>query len=269
MGISSWFDLGGRVALVSGAGRGIGAASALALAEAGADVAVCARTADEIEDVAERARAFGRRALPVPLDAGDAEAVGKAVTRVADELGGIDVVVSVTGGSMPRPFLDTDDDALRDSFDRNVLHGLRVVRAAVPHLVESDAASVVMLSSAIGHVVGRGYVAYGSGKAALDHAVRLVAAELNPRIRVNAVAPGAVLTDALEVVAADPAMKSALEEATPLRRIGEPDDVAAAVLYLASRASSYVTGQVLAVDGGLAAPNMPMPFPDLQPTDRS
>lgn len=269
MGVSTWFDLGGRVALVAGAGRGIGAASALALAEAGADVAVLARSQEEIEAVADRAREFGSRAIAVPADAGEPDSVQAAVRRVVDDLGGLDVVVSVTGGSMPRPFLETGDDALRASFDRNVVHGLRLVRESVPHLVESDAASVVMLSSAIGHVVGRGYVAYGSGKAALEHAVRLAAAELNPRIRVNAVAPGAVLTESLEAVAADPAVKKSLEDATPLRRLGEPDDIAAAVLYLAAPASSYVTGQVLAVDGGMVETNMPMPFADLRPAAES
>jgi len=144
-----------------------------------------------------------------------------------------------------------------------VINGLRLVRCALPHLLESDSASVVMVSSAIGPVVGRGYVAYGSGKAALDHSVRLLAAELNPKVRVNAVAPGAVLTDSLEKVAADPAMKALLERETPLHRIGTVEDVAAAVLYLAGPASSYVTGQVLAVDGGLVKSNLDMPFPDL------
>ncbi len=263
MNTLSRFRLDGRVALLSGAGRGIGAASALALAEAGADVAVMARTPEQIETVAEQARALGRRAIAVPTDAADADATAAGVSRVVEELGRLDIVVSVTGGSGPRPFLKTHDDALREAFERNVVHGLRLVRDAVPHLLESDAASVIMTSSAIGHVVGRGYVAYGSGKASLDHAVRLMAAELNPKIRVNAVAPGAVLTESLETVAADPAIKDALEQATPLRRLGDPEDIAAAVLYLASNASSYVTGQVLAVDGGMDTSNMPMPFPDL------
>lgn len=265
MSIMSRFDLAGRVALISGAGRGIGAASALALAEAGADVAVLARTEDEIEEVARRAREFGGRAIAVPADASDAAGTAAAVARVVAELGRLDVVVGVTGGSYPRPFLQTGDDALRESFERNTLHGLRLVREAVPHLVGSDAASVVMTSSAIGHVVGRGYVAYGSGKAALEHAVRLLATELNPRIRVNAVAPGAVLTESLRRVADDADTKRALEDATPLRRLGDPEDIASAVLYLASGASSYVTGHVLAVDGGMATTNMPMPFPDLEP----
>jgi 7-alpha-hydroxysteroid dehydrogenase len=120
-----------------------------------------------------------------------------------------------------------------------------------------------MISSAIGHVVGRGYVAYGSAKAALDHAVELMAADLNPKIRVNAVAPGAILTEALEVVASNPELRASIENATPLRRLGVPEDIAAAVLYLASAASSYVTGQILAVDGGVTTTNFNFPIPDL------
>jgi 7-alpha-hydroxysteroid dehydrogenase len=149
------------------------------------------------------------------------------------------------------------------AFERNVVDGIRLVRAAVPRLLTSEDASVVMVSSAIGHLNGRGYLAYGTAKAALDHAVRLMASDLNPRIRINAVAPGAILTEALEFVASQPAIKAAIEEGTPLRRIGDPADIAAAVLFLCSRASSYITGQVLHVDGGLSTVNVPMPFPDL------
>jgi 7-alpha-hydroxysteroid dehydrogenase len=176
--------------------------------------------------------------------------------------------VSVVGGSMPQPFMNTSDRDLRNAFENNVINGLRLVRACVPHLLAAGdgrvgASSVVMVSSAIGHVVGRGYVAYGSAKAALDHAVELMAADLNPRIRVNAVAPGAILTEALEIVAADPALKASIENATPLRRLGEPDDIAAAVLFLSSEASSYMTGQILNVDGGVRTTNFNFPIPDL------
>jgi len=263
MGVLERFRLDGRVALVAGAGRGIGAASALALADAGADVAVLARNAEQLEGVAEQIRAMGRRAVAIPTDANDPAAVHTAVERVAAELGRIDVVVNVVGGAMPRPFLNTRDDDLRNSFEHNVLSGVRLVREAVPHLLAVGGGSVVMISSAIGHNVGRGYLAYGAAKASLDHAVRLMAADLSPRIRVNAVAPGAILTEALEVVAANPEIKAAIEDATPLRRLGEPDDIAAAVLYLASSAASYVTGQVLAVDGGVLTTNFALPIPDL------
>lgn len=268
MSVMANFDMRGRVALVSGGGRGIGAASALALAEVGADVVVLARTASNIDDVASRARALGVRALAVPCDANDPQSVAESVRRTVEELGRLDVVVNVVGGSMPQPFMSTRDKDLRNAFENNVVSGLRLVRECVPHLLDAandtgSPSSIVMISSAIGHVVGRGYVAYGSSKAALDHAVHLLAADLNPRIRVNAVAPGAILTDALEIVASNEELRTAIEAATPLRRLGAPDDIAAAVVYLASRASSYVTGQVIAVDGGITTTNFSFPIPDL------
>jgi len=268
MTVRNRFDMSGRVVLLSGAGRGIGAASALAVAEAGADIAVLARSVDQLESVAAAARAMGRRAIALPTDANDPEAVEAAVTRTVAELGRLDSVVSIVGGSMPQPFMNTSDRDLRNAFENNVINGLRLVRACVPHLLASGngrvgASSVVMVSSAIGHVVGRGYVAYGSAKAALDHAVELMAADLNPKIRVNAVAPGAILTEALEIVATNPDLKASIENATPLRRLGEPDDIAAAVLFLASEASSYITGQILNVDGGVTTTNFNFPIPDL------
>ena len=263
MGVLGLFRLDGKVAFVSGAGRGIGAASALALAEAGADVAVLARTADQLDEVAAQARAFGVRAIALPADANDADAAAAAVEQVADELGRIDVVVNVVGGAMPNSFMNTTDRDLRNAFEHNVVNALRLVRHAVPHLVAAGGGSVVMVSSAMGHNVGRGYAAYGTSKAALEHAVRLVAADLNPGIRVNAVAPGAILTEALQIVADNPEIRSAIEAATPLRRLGLPDDIAAAVLYLASDASSYVTGQIIAVDGGVRTPNFELPIPDV------
>ena len=245
----------------------------MALAEAGADVAVLARTQSQLDEVAEQCRALGRRAIGIATDANNAEAVEAAVARTIAEFGRLDIVVSVVGGSMPAPFLSTTDRDLRNSFENNVVNGLRLVRCAVPHMLASlstapagagaTTASVVMVSSAIGHNVGRGYVAYGTGKAALDHAVRLMASDLNPSIRVNAVAPGAILTEALKIVADNPAIRSAIEDATPLRRLGAADDIAAAVLYLASDAASYVTGQVLAVDGGVRTVNFELPIPDV------
>jgi 7-alpha-hydroxysteroid dehydrogenase len=123
--------------------------------------------------------------------------------------------------------------------------------------------SIIMISSAIGHLAGRGYAMYGSVKAAVDHSVRQLSLELNPKIRVNAVAPGAILTEALATVMTNDDIRLGLENGTPLRRVGLPEDIAAAVLYLASPASSYVTGQIIPVDGGLVAPNLPLPLPDL------
>jgi 7-alpha-hydroxysteroid dehydrogenase len=115
----------------------------------------------------------------------------------------------------------------------------------------------------MGRVSGRGYLAYGTAKAALAHYTRLAARDLAPRVRVNAIAVGSVATSALDVVLDDEAMRAQMEAATPLRRIGDPDDIAATVLYLASDAGAYVTGKVLEVDGGLDQPNLDLGFPDL------
>jgi 7-alpha-hydroxysteroid dehydrogenase len=226
-------------------------------------VVVWSRTAEQVEAVAADIRALGVRAVPCVVDAGDPDAVDAAVTDAVAELGRLDVVVNVVGGAMPRPAMATKDRHLSAAFDHNVVTGLRLARAAVPHLLETGGGSIVMISSAVGHVVGRGYLAYGTAKAAVDQSVRMLAADLSPRIRVNAVAPGAVLTEALAFVAEDEATRTAIESRTPLRRIGDPDDIAAAVLFLASDASSYVTGQILAVDGGLTTPNFDLGLPDL------
>lgn len=263
MNVSELFRLDGAVALVGGGGRGIGAASAAALAQAGATVAVVSRTPEQVEAVAASIVDNGGKALAVSADLSDPESTESAIERVVGELGGLDVLVGVTGGSFPKPFLDTSDRSLTMAFERNVVDGLRLVRLAVPHLSASPRASVVLISSSIGHVTGRGYLAYGAAKAGLDHAVQLLSLELNPKIRVNAVAPGAVLTGALEMLPGDHGLLGDLAANTPLRRVGTVEDIAAAVWYLASPAAGYVTGQILAVDGGLVVPNLVTGQPDL------
>ena len=262
MSVMQMFRMDGQVAFVNGAGRGIGAASALALAEAGADVAIRARTLSQLEEVAEGIRALGRRALV--LQARDEEGNDvAAIDRAATEFGSLQVLVNVIGGAMPAAFMQGTDRALNDAFDFNVTGPIRMSRAAVPHMLAAGSGSIVNITTAMGHLVGRGYSTYGTVKAALDHATRLLAADLSPRIRVNAVAPGAIHTDSLEVIMRNPEIKAAIEGATPLRRLGTAEDIAAAVLFLCSPASSYVTGKVLDVDGGVQVPNFQMPFPDL------
>jgi 7-alpha-hydroxysteroid dehydrogenase len=256
------FRMDGQLAFVNGAGRGIGAASALALAEAGADVAIRARTLSQLEDVAAGIRALGRRALVLQATEEDGDDTA-ALDRAADELGGLHVLVNVVGGAMPAAFLKGTDRGLNDAFDFNVTGPIRMCRAAVPHMLAAGSGAIVNITTAMGHLVARGYSTYGTVKAALDHATRLLAADLSPRIRVNAVAPGAIHTDSLEVIMRNPEIKAAIEGATPLRRLGTAEDIAAAVLYLCSPASGYVTGKILDVDGGIQVPNFQMPFPDL------
>lgn len=266
------FRVDGQVAVVTGAGRGIGAATAVALAQAGADVVISARHADQLEKVAARVEEAGRRALVVPADLMDLDAAAGLADRAVDELGRLDIVVNNVGGTIPNALLDTTPEYLEEAFHFNVSTAHALVRAAVPHLLASTSSatgcgSIVNISSVVGRVSGRGYLAYGTAKAALAHYTRLAARDLNPHVRVNAVAVGSVMTSALEFVASDAATKAVMEEATPLQRIGEADDVAAAVLYLSSPAGGYLTGKVLEVDGGLDQPNLDLGLPDLTPEE--
>ncbi len=257
------FAMTGKVAVVTGAGRGIGAACAIGLAEAGADVVIAARTADQLEEVAGRVDAAGRRAVIVPADLSDLEAVASLVEQARREFGRLDLVVNNVGGAMPRPFMDTSPGRLEQAFHFNVSTAHALLRPAVPVMLEGDGGSVVNISSAMGRLSGRGYLAYGTAKGALAHYTRLAAADLAPRIRVNAIAVGSVATSALDIVMQTDELRHALEAGTPLGRIGDPEDIAAAVVYLASEAGSYVTGKILEVDGGIEAPNLDMGLPDL------
>lgn len=257
------YRLDGRAAVVTGAGRGIGAASALALAEAGADVVLAARTEAQLEEVAGRVAAAGRRAVVVAADLSDLDAVASLADTAQRELGRLDVVVNNLGGTMPRPLLDTSPRFLEEAFHFNVATAHALVRAAVPHLLAGGNGAVVNISSVMGRISGRGYLAYGTAKAALAHYTRLAAKDLAPRVRVNAVGVGSTATSALEIVLQSDELRTAMEQTTPMRRIAEPEEIAAVVLFLASPAASYVTGKVVEADGGLDVPNLDFGLPDL------
>jgi 7-alpha-hydroxysteroid dehydrogenase len=255
--------LDGKVAIVTGAGRGIGAATALGLAEAGADVVLAARTAAQLEAVAEQARAFGVRTSVAPTDVVDTDNLVALVDRTVAELGRVDVVVNNAGGTTPRPFLDTSPGFLERAFHFNTTTAFVLSKAAAPHMLEQGSGAIVNISSAIGRLRDRGFVAYGTAKAALSHMTRLMAADLAPKVRVNAIAVGSIATSALETVLTDDGIRTAMVEGTPLKRLGEPDDIALCALYLASPASSFVTGKVYEVDGGLEEANLALGLPDL------
>jgi 7-alpha-hydroxysteroid dehydrogenase len=262
MSLLDRFRLDGKVAIVTGGGRGIGAACAVAFAEAGADVVVSSRTADQLADVAKQVDALGRRAVTVEADLNDTDNLPALVEQAVSELGRLDVVVNNVGGTMPRPFLDTTPGFLERSFHFNVTTAFVLTQAATPHLLETRG-SVVNISSTISRLPDRGFAAYGTAKAALSHLTRLLAADLAPKVRVNAIAVGSVATSALEVVLNDDAMRTSMEEAVPLKRLGEPEDIALGALYLASPAADWVTGKVFEIDGGLNAANLSLGFPDL------
>lgn len=257
------FRLDGRTAIVTGAGRGLGAAIAIGFAEAGADVVISARTADDLESVAEAIAKAGRRAIVVPADLSTAEP-DLLVNAAMNELGRVDILVNNLGGAYPKALMDTRGKDLDRAFNFNVTVAHEILVAAVPALVKSPhGGSVINITSAVGRLPGRGFAVYGAVKAALAHYTRVAALDLNPRIRVNAIAPGAILTSALEMVAADDSMRKPIEDRTPLHRLGRPEEIAAAALFLASDAGAYLTGKILEVDGGLLAPNFDLPLPDL------
>jgi len=165
---------------------------------------------------------------------------------------------------MPRPLLETDAEFMEAAFHFNVSTAHALITAAVPVMLETAGGGVIVnMSSVMGRLAGRGFLAYGTAKAALAHYTRLASTDLSPRIRVNGIAVGSVLTSALEVVAANESIRTPMEQATPLQRLGDPEDIAATVLYLCSPAGSYVTGKVLEVDGGLQTPNLSLGLPDL------
>ncbi|MHB8468024.1 MAG: SDR family oxidoreductase [Acidimicrobiales bacterium] len=252
-----------RVALITGAGRGIGAAIAVAYAEAGADVAISARTEAQLDEIAARVESVGRRALVLPADVNDLDAVGELVSATVAKFGRLDIVVNNAGGSPPKAFLDTSARSFERAIHFNVTTAFELTKVATPHLLSSGAGAVVNISSAAGRFASRGFAAYGTAKAALAHLTRELACDLAPRVRVNAIAVGSVATSALEFVLTSDDIRTAMESSTPLRRLGDPQDIAAAALWLVSPAGAYVTGKVIEVDGGLQTSNLEMPLPDL------
>jgi 7-alpha-hydroxysteroid dehydrogenase len=259
------FKVTDQVAIVTGSGRGIGAASAVALAEAGADIVLAARTEEQLREVARRVAATGRRAAVVAGDLTDLELMGSLADTARQAFGRVDIVVNNLGGTMPRPLLDTSPRALEEAFHFNVGAGHALVRAAVPLMLEGEApgGAIVNISSVMGHVGARGYLAYGTVKGALEQYTRLAARDLCPRIRVNAVAVGSTATSALDIVMSSDELRTQMEEATPLKRIGDPEDIAATVLFLASSAGSFITGKIIEADGGLQSANLEFGLPDL------
>ena len=257
------FRLDDKVAVISAASRGIGAAIAETFAEAGADLVIGARSADALAGVAERARAYGRRVEVVAGDLTTRAGYGRARRRrAADAFDRIDVVVNNAGGTAPSPFLDTSEADFDGAFRWNVTTAFNLTQLATPLLLASGSGSVVNIASAAARNRSRGFVAYGTAKAAMVKMTRHLASDLAPKVRVNAIAPGAIRTDALATVL-DENIERLMVEGTPMRRLGEVDDIAAGAVYLASPASSYVTGALLDITGGIESSNLELPIPDL------
>jgi NAD(P)-dependent dehydrogenase (short-subunit alcohol dehydrogenase family) len=233
--------LSDRVAVVTGAAVGIGAAVALAFARFGAQLALCDRDAENLDGTARAARGLGRRALTAVLDVRDAQAVTGFLARVGEEFGRVDVLVNNAGGTFEAEFLDVrargEEALVRENFSSVA----SFIRESVPRMPERGG-SIVNVTSIEAHRAAPGYAIYSAMKAAVEALTRSLAVELGARgIRVNCIAPDRIQT---------PGVGELIGPPTPLGRDGEPDDVAGAALFLASDLSAFVTGSTLHVDGG-------------------
>ncbi|HEY3832568.1 MAG TPA: glucose 1-dehydrogenase [Acidimicrobiia bacterium] len=258
------FAVTDRVALVTGAGKGIGAATAKAVAEAGADVVCAARTESDLERTVAAVEAAGRAGHAVPTDVNDRAQLEHLVAETLERFGRIDILVNNAGGWPPQPTFRTSERAMEQAFHFNVVAPFLLTRMLATKMVETaGGGAIVNISSRAGSMVQPCFTAYGTAKAALSFMTRNIAPELAPKVRVNAIDVGGVATDALASVLTDDSITQQMLTNTPMQRVGEPEDIAAAVLYLVSPASSWVTGKVFEIDGGCEHPAFTIPFEQL------
>jgi 7-alpha-hydroxysteroid dehydrogenase len=259
--------LAGKVALVTGAVRRIGRAIALSLAADGAAVIVHGRTSQaEAQAVTAEIEQLGGASMVCLADVVDEGAVRDMVERIDERFGRLDVLVNNAGGTMPRAAMDTDERYFETALRFNVTTAFLLTQRAARAMVDTAGeGAVVNISSRSSDMVQTAFVAYAAGKAALNMMTRNFAAELAPRVRINAISVGGFATQSLEVVLTDDALRAQFEAGTPMRRPGEPEDIACAALYLASPASSWVTGKIFQIDGGTEAPSISVPVAPIEP----
>jgi NAD(P)-dependent dehydrogenase (short-subunit alcohol dehydrogenase family) len=251
----SLFELTGKKAFVTGASRGIGQVIAVALAEAGADVAIVARSADGLAETASDIEAVGRKAVVIPADVTSEEEVGAAVGTAIDQLGYVDIVVNNAGGSN---FMVEFRDLRLSGWDKliqlNLTSSVYVCRAFAGHLLERGEGSVINVASVAGVASAPMIAPYGAAKAAVISLSKTLAVEWGAQgIRVNALCPGWTATELNRNLWADPEAGPATIASVPMQRWARAEEMAGPAVFLASDASSYMTGQVLVVDGGQTA----------------
>jgi NAD(P)-dependent dehydrogenase (short-subunit alcohol dehydrogenase family) len=264
------FSVEGKAAIVTGAGRGIGKAIALTLAEAGADVAVIARTARQIEQTADEIRTLGRKAMSIQLDVTDEDEAGKAVNTVISEFGRVDILCCNAGILTPNPIVASRDEKItgweaagdnwnkpltpeiwRKVLDTNLTSALFFAQAVGPHFIGQRKGKIVITSSTAAEQGTNYFSAYCVSKAGLSSLTRCLASEWGQfNVTANAIAPGMIDTDMIRPVTSDPKLLQGTLDLVPLGRLGEPRDVALLALFLASPASDYISGQVFTIDGG-------------------
>lgn len=259
----SKFDLSGKVAIVTGGSRGIGLASATALAEAGAKVVIASRKPEPLEQAAAQIREqTGGEAIAVPAHTGDDEAVARVVERTVSAFGGLDILVN-NAATNPHfgPLLTSDDSHWDKTYDVNVKGYFRMAKACVPHMAARGGGRIINLASVAGRRVQPGMGIYCISKAAVVMMTQVLAVELaEQKINVNALTPGFVKTKFSSAIWANEAISDAVLRAIPQGRMAAPEEIANLILFLASDESSFMTGSILDIDGGqLAASGVFMP----------
>jgi NAD(P)-dependent dehydrogenase (short-subunit alcohol dehydrogenase family) len=256
--------LDNQVAIITGAGRGVGKGIAQVFAEAGATIVCSARSRNEIDETVKDITAAGGKAVAITADVMKKADLQRLADETMAQFGRIDIVVNNAGGAEYRPFLDISEEEFKHHFDWNTTSAFLLTQIAAPHMLKADKGAVLNISSGAGHIGIRGMMAYCVAKAGLDHLTKSMAEELAPKIRVNGLALGAVLTPALEsTFAMDPTFREKLEAKTPLKTVGDVHNIGLAALYLCSSAGSYATGATLNIDGGIQDTNLPFRLPDL------
>jgi 2-deoxy-D-gluconate 3-dehydrogenase len=246
------FSLEGKTALVTGASRGIGAAIALAFADAGADVALAARSTADIETLAGKIEATGRRALAITTDVTDPDQLDAAVNRTIAELGKLDILVNNAGGTkFMAPAVDTRRDGWTKSMKLNLDSVFYASQTAGKHMAERGSGSIINVASVAGLIGSPTLSYYGAAKAAVINLTKTFAVELgHANVRINAIAPGWVKTDLNKAIWQDDAVAKEWIAGQPIQRWGEVADIVGIAIYLASDASTYQTGTTIVVDGG-------------------
>jgi len=247
------FSLAGKVAIVTGASRGIGAAIAQAFAQAGASVVVASRKQEGVAAIAETIMQAGGKALAAPAHMGEPEAITRLVQTTVEAYGGVDIVVN---NAATNPYfgalVDASDSVWAKTLDVNLLGYFRLARAAVPAMEARGGGKIINLASVAGLTPQPGMGVYGVTKAAVIMLTKTLAVELAPRnIQVNAIAPGFIKTHFSEAIWGNASISEMVIARTPAGRIAAPDELTGTALYLASAASDFMTGQILVVDGGL------------------
>jgi 2-deoxy-D-gluconate 3-dehydrogenase len=243
--------LAGKVAVVTGASRGLGRAIAVALAEAGADVAVAARAKPELEQTAQQVEQHGVRALAVPVDVTSYPAVERLMSDTVGAFGRLDILVNNAGIARVAPLAEAPLQDWQAILDVNVSGVFYGCRAAAPHLIRQRAGKVINLASVLAAVALPGYTMYAATKGAVIALTRTLAAEwARHNIQVNAIAPGWFVTDMNETAFADPRISERLTRNIPARRTGRLQEIGPLAVYLASPVSEFMTGQTIFLDGG-------------------